>query len=379
MNSMTTEMILVSSIDVPKSASAKRKVSKEGRRQLSNSIQADTMLQAIGVLPSETAGRYDLIWGSNRLEVAKSLGWTQIEAKVFPAGTTAEDIERIRLAENLFRQPFTTAEGKLAIKRWSELWLKRDEEKASQAAEPEPEDQAESEEGNYWLSPPENTPEPSAGGRGRGRPENDSGAKARDLAAMTGMAEETARKHLRIANTLTEEQLKVCVMRDLSDLQLVELCKLGEADRAWAVELIAKGQPFAAALKHVQDNGKGADANEPTQPKKRERDLTNDEWLQLYCGDVISRLADPSNYKTDAILYREIRDHRIAFRGHTTIKEAWKRGKNGGPFARIVGKFMRASHPCDWLICGTCNGTGKVAERDCEECWSYGYRVKMEM
>src|SRR5262245_25868617 len=56
------------------------------------------LLQAIGVQPDGL-----LIWGERRLQAAKLLGWTDIEAKII----NIDSIARGEFAENAYRKDFT--------------------------------------------------------------------------------------------------------------------------------------------------------------------------------------------------------------------------------------------------------------------------------
>ena len=67
------------------------------------------LLQRIG-LRERHDGRHDLVWGRNRFEAAAKLGWTMIEAKVYPPETPDELLKVLEIVENLKRQELTVEE-----------------------------------------------------------------------------------------------------------------------------------------------------------------------------------------------------------------------------------------------------------------------------
>jgi ParB-like chromosome segregation protein Spo0J len=66
-------------------------------------------LQRIG-LCERTDGRYDLIWGRNRIEAAGALTWPTIDARVYPPDTPDRLLKVLEIVENLRRQELTPDE-----------------------------------------------------------------------------------------------------------------------------------------------------------------------------------------------------------------------------------------------------------------------------
>lgn len=72
------------------------------------------LLQAVGVQPHD--GAYRLLWGGRRLEAARQLGWTEIEAKIAP-GLRDYEASEIEFMENWERKSMTWQEEALGLLR----------------------------------------------------------------------------------------------------------------------------------------------------------------------------------------------------------------------------------------------------------------------
>lgn len=84
--------------------------------RLSRSL-ADIGLQQRIAVRDLGDGNFELIFGSRRLAAAKLVGWHAIDAKVYPTETTAEQVELLRLIENMQRAELSPAERALAVAR----------------------------------------------------------------------------------------------------------------------------------------------------------------------------------------------------------------------------------------------------------------------
>jgi hypothetical protein len=84
--------------------------------RLGRLLQTLGLQQRVG-LRANGDGSYELIFGSRRLAAAKSIGWTQIPAKVYPHTLTPADVEIIRTVENFGRKDLTPVERAIAVAR----------------------------------------------------------------------------------------------------------------------------------------------------------------------------------------------------------------------------------------------------------------------
>jgi hypothetical protein len=105
--------------------------------------------------------------------------------------------------------------------------------------------------------------------------------------------------------------------------------------------------------------------------------MTDAEWLEHFCGEVLPRLKYTAVYKKDALLYRATRDHRQTFRNAT--KKALSQSKVGltGPYHYALSRAVNIDHPSRWSPCGPCGGTGQSPKLGpCGHCHGNAYHVK---
>jgi ParB family transcriptional regulator, chromosome partitioning protein len=110
--------LAIDSIVIPKDF---RKSTKKKVQELADSMKVDGLLQSIGVRKDpENPERYILVFGRHRLEAARILGWTGIEARILDLDD--QSAESATLAENLFRNPLKKTDYLVALKRWNEAY-----------------------------------------------------------------------------------------------------------------------------------------------------------------------------------------------------------------------------------------------------------------
>lgn len=89
------------------------KVGKRIRKDIKGILELSVNIQEIGLIhPISIDSENNLLCGLRRLEACKLLGWSEIEAKVFPLNIEAD--------ENLFRQEFTPEEKVKGLERIEE-------------------------------------------------------------------------------------------------------------------------------------------------------------------------------------------------------------------------------------------------------------------
>lgn len=95
-----TRLIPIALIDEPEIA-MRETMSDEGLESLAASMRDIGQLQAIGVVAEGT--RFRVVWGHRRRIAAPRAGLTELECKVFPAGTS--DLEARKAHENFEQEP----------------------------------------------------------------------------------------------------------------------------------------------------------------------------------------------------------------------------------------------------------------------------------
>ena len=163
---------------------------------------------------------------------------------------------------------------------------------------------------------------------------------------------------------------------------LLALANLPEELRPKAISLHAAGMEWDEAIAEQVKKVKAAKAADPKAPKS-EDDLTDEEWLATHCATPLAKLKKKEVFRSDAIAYRQWAKKRRKLQKDANHQLAeWKNNKSmkAGPYQANISRAFRAKHPNDWLVCGTCQGTGQRKESNdpCGECAGAGYKIPVE-
>jgi ParB family chromosome partitioning protein len=325
----TLQEIPIALIDIPKGW---RKVNKPTVAEIAESVTVDGLLQPIGL--RAVGDRYRLVFGRHRLEAFKSLSRAEIPA--FVLELTDEGEAGATDAENLFRAALTPANRLLCMKRW---------------------------QGRYAAE----NPESAVRGRGIGESPDRFDVVA---SAVTGVPEKTIRNQLATAKKLTEDELFTLADREVKPDQIEALAKLKDADqKRAAISLIASGldAKLAIATATAPQGAVVTDVTHQNAPVKADVDMTDDEWIETYCGDLLGKLKYQAIYRRDAVLYRETSQARARFKADTKKALARSKGQLVGPLYLNITKLVNMDHPKNWKFCGPCGGSGKNPATD-EKC-----------
>jgi ParB-like chromosome segregation protein Spo0J len=411
---MTEQTIPVECLTIEKPDTTRTPFTKDFCHSLADSITKDGLIQLPVVMPvAGKPGTYKVICGRKRVYTcAKILNWTDIPCRV--ATDLDEQLAKaMEYAENLFRMGLDELQTKLSIKDWSSIHQARyplahgtganfrqkkeaakqvDAEIEAEKSEPTTEERAERIDGRRKEIAEENTPFYQV------------------LMNALGIAKSSAERLCTIVNNLTEDQLKALHASNCNDEVAAKLASLKDQEEVDnAIKMIAAGMSHDEAVRVAQktagakaaekkaaapkarSGGKkkaaGSDAEEEAstedEEKKRtkEADLTDDEWLARHCHRLLALLQRKGPFRRDAILYRRI------YESVARIRKPWKKycletrhPDGNGFFFHSVAKISRMAHPRDWLVCGTCMGTGKDKETEdaCKGCYGGAYHPKLE-
>jgi ParB-like chromosome segregation protein Spo0J len=344
--------VSVSAVSVP---NMWRKPHKATVKAIADSFEEDGQLQPIGVRPDpDSPDEYVLVYGKRRLEAAKKLGWGSIEAKVITCDGDAAGA--MTNAENLFRSPLTAAEKVIALKDWNE---------------------------RYRAKHPELLGRGKAGGEAKrrakqGLPPTDVKPFAVHVEEVTGLERSRVHAYLKAGKNLTDEQLGVLAEAKASRDQVRQINDLTEDRRTEAVTPVASGLAVADAIvqatlpPNATVEKVGGSADDPV----REDYLTDEDWLALYCDEVLARLKFKESYVRAAMLYRRTREARHAFAKE--VRPPMRDGKSpkADPLYRMLARLVNVEHPKHWLPCGPCGGSGQVSGDKCSNCWGHGFALK---
>jgi ParB/RepB/Spo0J family partition protein len=358
---------------------------------LARSIDHDGLLQPPVVRPDPASpGLYRVIAGRKRIyAMAEVLGWPDIPCLV-ASGLDAEMAESAELAENLFRVEPPKAKRVLAVQRWKQIYERR-HPLAAMPAGPAKAAAVAAEVGRRVQAASAN-----------GQPRNQEQVKAevaeeskpywQVLRDTLGLSDRTAQRLAEIARDLTPNQLR-CLARHEASLRVCErLAKLDdEAAVAKAINFIESGMDHLDAVRLAEKAAGKTPEDEPAEQDlspSKEPDLTDDEWLDTNCKQMLHLLRKKGPFRKDAILYRRIFKCLVSFRGNTkkALAEAKGRAEGNGPFYYTILRAVRASHPGQWHLCAACDGTGQVSKakdgktvkEQCPTCFGAAYRLRIE-
>lgn len=402
---MDVNVIEIKYIFWPKTSKEDRTHDADFIKKMALSIENDGLLQPIGVRPYNQDGfKYKGVFGRHRSAAFLSLRREVIPAVVF-IDMNDEEAAIAQDAENLWRNPLTKAQGALAMKRWYDAYDKKRvayaealaAQKAAEKAASKPPAKPKTPKGkkagdtDQVQSGPEATPEPTPAPvmlppLPPKPPEN----FARHAAEVTGMSETAVKRQLKIGKAFTPTQFEILEQQGVNQTWQDTIANLDQARRDAVVNLIASGKSEDESISIVYQtpevmraDGKGF-VVEPVPPgQKADNDLTDDEWVKLHCADILKLLEDPTPFTTHAILYRETRDIRQAFKNKAKgpIANARKANAFGGALS-VITRLINLAHPSKWLCCGDCKGIGIVEEgtkqKKCPTCGGNAFLVKME-
>jgi hypothetical protein len=302
---------------------------------------------------------YELVAGRHRLEACRSLGRAEIEARVVDLDD--EMAEMAKIAENLFRSPLKPQQLERSLARWEALY---------QARYPETVQHRAGGVARAWKRKAARSAEQGeaagAGQRaGKRRP-----SFAQHVANRFGVSKRTAERALKRSRMFGDEEREIFEQFGVTSMQQDALAAVADPERrAACLEAIVSGLDPAAAIARCQAGPGDED----------EAAMTDQEWLEVVCGEVRGRLKDTTAYDVDAVLYREIEEARREFRA--AVQAHLVRIGPGGPLIYLVWRICNLVHPKDWRVCEACGGAGAAPDGSrCQKC-SYpgvGYRPVYE-
>ena len=384
-------------IDVPMIPEDVRTFDKAFATQLAESIRVNRALVPIMVRPNPAnQERFILVAGKHRLYATKKvLKEPQIAAHVFE-DMDDHEAEIARDIENLWRNPLNPAQQAAALKRWYDDWQRKCAAAAWTAGE-----SGTAAIANSAQPEPANTIEP-----GSRKPEaHKQAAFDQRVGDAMGKSVGAVTRLKRIAKAFAPEQLRVFADRETTQADMFWVAKIKDkAKRGAVVDLVADGRSVADAIAEIMGDAAPPRLNAPSNRKMRsepdptprpdDSNLTDDQWFARHCGTKAAMLADPSNFKSDALLFRAVNEARLAFRSAVAGALATTEASGGrSAFLALVSRLASVSHPGDWPVCGVCQGTGTAPNESgaegskqavaktggqCPECGGGGYRVGMD-
>ena len=386
---------------------------------LYDSISKEGLFNAIILRPDpETPGHYLIVQGRHRFYVVSKMCKDEVIKSQVYEDMTEEEAELATLTENACRSHAKPNDRLLLLRKWQEIYKKQypnlegkrasaaarwanstkaaakqaavDAEKAADAGvcnanngQCITETDSSSDQVTVEVEVASKAAEPEAA-------KKQTKTFRERVKAVTGVGDAQISRDLKINEGLTEEQ--VCVL-DIMQCTKLDMLKIIDASkdlvkRGEIVTLVASGMEIDRAIKEVlgdteptESKGVVKEVGDPT--KKADVELTDEEWFIKECGTFSDLLSDNDQYKSDAILFRQISDARDKFR--KSIKKIMteyrkgRHGKNVGWFFLSLYQVLNVAHPNDWLTCGNCGGRGMVDPgHTCPACKGACYKTKTE-
>lgn len=347
--------------------------SKQALADMAKSIEAFGLLHPI-VVTRKGEDQYIVLAGRKRLSAVKILKWNEVDCSVLE-DLTPPQRRGIMISENLWRTPIKKATLLLAVQEFWKLHTQVEAERngvesvvvpAATPAEPEA---------------PASTPKPSKSPQEKRKDRADFVGSVAD---QTNKSRTQAYRLVKVAETLTQDQLTALEAVDATEEAMVRLASVKDAEtRDRAVNLVAAGAEVEDAIDKATPEG---------ERDTHSNGLEDDEkYTAKYCSALYESLKRQNNAKAlvaSVGLYRRIADDRVAFRKKAApfAVEYAKRygGKKAGPFVTMVGRLCTVTHPRDWLLCVSCKGSGipgPGTERSpefCPSCMGHGFRMNFD-
>lgn len=213
------------------------------------------------------------------------------------------------------------------------------------------------------------------------------------VATVTRQSVGSARRSRLLATSFTSDQLEVFTQMEVNQTDMLTIAKIqNENQKSEVIALITSGMVVAEAIKEVMKDAApkkyksdtaGAVGSAPKEQCALE--LTDDEWFQANCGKTAAKLADPSKFKADALLFRGTSEARHVY--WARVKKNFAHTKKAGvtsAFYDHVNRYLSIIHPKDWLLCPKCKGEGRCSSPTesaghpsmCPNCDGGGYLLK---
>lgn len=345
---------------------------EEAVQRIAKSIAEVGLLNPITLSPKPD-GRYRLCAGRNRLEAYKLMSRTTIEARVFEESESGFTGRLAFVVENLMRQPLQTKEYMAALTEWQDFYVKRHPMTAaglSAAAATRAMHFAKKakEEGALKVNEPEVVVEKPV-------------SFTDHVAKSTGVSQRSVQNALKIAKSYTPDQIDTLDRAGITIVEQLKIVKeVKDTDRREdAVKLIASGMGIENAIGRIKEEIKANPKKDKAAKIVAAKDLTDDEWLKQHCYTCRDKLKYTGEFDAAALLYRKSSDARRDFTSHMRNHIAKAKTTGFNPYVSMFSRLVNASHPRDWLACGSCQGSGQAgSEGKCPDCRGAAFKLQMQ-
>ncbi len=117
---------------------------------------------------------------------------------------------------------------------------------------------------------------------------------------------------------------------------------------------------------------------EPEVESVPDQDVPDDEWVEGLPAWPKLSPACRVWFKAEAILFRQVTPHRLAFVNSISKKKAKakREARHLGPWVSKLDRLLHMDGPERWVACSECDGTGaRAVFGGCVKCFGHGYYV----
>jgi ParB-like nuclease domain len=370
---------------------------------LINSMEREKLLQPIG-LRYISDEKLEVVWGRRRLWAAKQLKWTTITACI--GAWKNDDGLLTSTIENLLRKQMNPAEEGRAEKAFLEQWMKAYGDKhfnsvgglaraaralrdpatkkflaAPRFITPSIDDPLDTKKGKK-----DSSAEPACDivSHAGSTPISEADTNVGDLpqtpikmmSTRTGGSLRQAQRTAAYLKVLTDEQLHgLGTCDNVTKKDLMRLAKMKDAaKREIAIRYVCMGDSVDAAIKQALSD---SDAVNAALEHMKETEVSDKDWVKIYCARVYEAIENPEFFQRAAILYRKTLTDRAAYAAR--VRKFVLQAHEDCPtrFTWHMVASICICHPDNWTICRKCVGRN-TTNPGCDQCGSEGFELKFE-
>lgn len=317
------------------------KVEEEQIRTMAHSIRDVGLLQ-YPVVNALEDGSFELISGRRRVKACDMLEWETVPCIV--KNYDKLHSEMATLTENIIRDAYTRASYDKAVARWGTLYEQMHPESKAKAA------------GGHAKA------RATAAKTGK-KVSSSKPAKSftRVVAEKTGMSPRQVQQTRKRGSTFTDDDDTVFKAKGIKIADQNMVAAISDVKkRQGVIKMIADGVPFQEAYDHFMlPEGATRDSVAGNLQANGGMPMSDEEWLSQ-CP-IRSKVVKPL-FDAHALVYRRTLDAKQKLeRAFNTARKEFKgqiSGKHGYPMQ--LSRLIKAKHPKEWQICGTCAGKGSV-------------------
>lgn len=344
--------------------------SDEGMTELASSMRVQGLLHPIGVRTNpENPEKKLIVFGRGRFTAAKQLHWEQIECKDF-GEISDEEAEFHMMAENLHRKILPRHIRSRYEQKWAAYYLASHPDAANGAAGSKAAARAAAVRRGESVTDVPDAPKPPS--------------VVEAIVAMSGAPPGRVKDDLRLAEAFNDEQFKAVdeagvTTRDAK--AIIKATKDKPAARQEIVDLtvsqhLSPAEAIATVIGNSACPGIAKDVDEVA--TKAESEMSDEQKVDILCADVLAKLTYQDVYRQAAEVYYRTMDARMAYRKATRKTLLAVKSAGLDPYSRLIYRATFLVGPQNWLVCGSCSGTGTRNGQRCDPCWGNAFTIPTE-